>query len=132
MIAVCCAILEEEGKILLAQRSESMSLPLQWEFPGGKLETSENSSECIRREILEELGFDIEVGMQLHSSIHPDGAIELIPFICKIKSGTLHLAEHLQIKWVFPEEAKKLHLALADVPVLEEYISILENEGLLK
>lgn len=47
-IKVACAIIEMDGKVLAVQRSESMSLPLKWEFPGGKLENDESEEECIK------------------------------------------------------------------------------------
>ena len=53
MIHVLCAIIYIDSKILVAQRSEKMKLPLKWEFPGGKLEENESEIDCIKREIKE-------------------------------------------------------------------------------
>lgn len=127
MIRVTCAIIEREGKILLAQRSESMALPLKWEFPGGKLEAGEDAVTCIRREIREELGLEIDVAAQLQSFTTKgiDKTIELIPFVCKIISGEIKLAEHSSAVWVSPQEAHNYDLAEADVPVLKHYLSLL-------
>lgn len=129
MIRVTCAIIEKEGKILLARRSEKMPLPLQWEFPGGKLEPGEDPATCIQREILEELGLEISVGVRLDSSIHESReiSIELIPFVCSILRGEIHLAEHKEVEWVLPEEAKTFQLAQADIPVLANYILYLQK-----
>jgi mutator protein MutT len=56
MITVTCAVIKDnEGKILVAQRSQAMSLPLKWEFPGGKLEIGESVEGCLIREIKDEL-----------------------------------------------------------------------------
>ena len=54
-IHVTCVIIERDGRVLAAQRSASMVLPLKWEFPGGKIDPGESSEECLRRELLEEL-----------------------------------------------------------------------------
>ncbi len=61
MLQVTCAIIEKNGKILCAQRSEKMNLPLKWEFPGGKIEENESLEACLKREIREEL--EIETGL---------------------------------------------------------------------
>ncbi len=53
MLQVTCAIIEKNGKILCAQRSEKMNLPLKWEFPGGKIEENESLEACLKREIRE-------------------------------------------------------------------------------
>jgi 8-oxo-dGTP diphosphatase len=60
-IKVTCAIIEKESDVLVVQRSEKMSLPLKWEFPGGKIENGESEEGCIVREIKEELNLDIDV-----------------------------------------------------------------------
>ncbi len=59
MLNVTCAIILFQNKILVTQRSESMKLPLKWEFPGGKLEPGESEEACIIREIKEELNLNI-------------------------------------------------------------------------
>lgn len=65
MIDVACAIIiDDEGKVLAAQRSESMSLPLKWEFPGGKLSKNETAEDCIVREIQEELNISVTIIMR--------------------------------------------------------------------
>jgi 8-oxo-dGTP diphosphatase len=61
-IHVTCAIIEKDGKVLSTQRSESMSMPLKWEFPGGKIKAGESPSECLHRELQEELGVEVEIG----------------------------------------------------------------------
>ena len=55
-IHVACALIERDGLVLAAQRSAVMSIPLKWEFPGGKLEAGESAEECLRRELVEEMG----------------------------------------------------------------------------
>ncbi|WP_346846289.1 NUDIX domain-containing protein [uncultured Rothia sp.] len=61
-INVVGAVLLQNGKILCAQRSEHMSLPLLWEFPGGKIEAGETPQEALKRELEEELTIEAEVG----------------------------------------------------------------------
>ncbi len=59
----------EDGSVLLCQRSPSKSYPLQWEFPGGKHEEGETSSQTLKRELHEELGIIAEIGPVLHHQV---------------------------------------------------------------
>ena len=71
MIIVSCAIIEDrDGNVLATQRSPTMSLPLKWEFPGGKVESNENPEQAIMREIVEELNIEIEIKAQLEEVVH--------------------------------------------------------------
>ena len=91
---------------LICQRSASMKLPLKWEFPGGKVETGESKEECLKREIKEELGLEIEVGSALTVVEHyyPEFSLSLYPFVCKWTGGSLAIAEHAQAIWVDKNE----------------------------
>lgn len=126
MIQVTCAIIIKEDKILVTQRSEKMKLPLKWEFPGGKLENGESETECIIREIKEELNVNIEVIKKLSNSIFDYGSfqINLIPFIVKYYSGEIILSEHKEYKWLEKSELNSLDWAEADLPILNEFLSI--------
>ena len=125
-IPVTCAIIHFDHKVLAVQRSELMSLPLKWEFPGGKIEPGENEEDCIKREIFEELDIHIKIGRKLTPVIHhyPKIKINLIPFIAEYASGDLKLTEHSDYVLVDKEELYKLDWAEADLPVLKEYIAL--------
>jgi len=124
MILVTCAIITNENKILATQRSESMSLPLKWEFPGGKMEIGETAEACLMREIKEELNIDIEILDHLTpvQYAYDTFTINLIPFIAKYQSGEIRLLEHKAFKWMRLEELKSLDWASADIPVLDEFL----------
>lgn len=124
-IKVTCAIIEKDRYILAALRSESMSMPLKWEFPGGKIEKGEKPQDCIIREIREEFGVEIAVLYALPSIVHDYGEriIELIPFVCEIKYGDLKCREHKEIVWDEPGMLKDLNWADADIPIYKEYMN---------
>jgi 8-oxo-dGTP diphosphatase len=122
-IHVACAIIEKGGKVLCAQRSESMSLPLKWEFPGGKIDVGESPEECLRRELVEEMDIYVRVGKSLPQSTYhyPSFTVTLYPFICLIESGDILLREHADIAWLPPEQLNTLDWAKADLPVIKSY-----------
>ena len=125
MILVTCAIIEHDKKVLCVQRSEKMNLPLKWEFPGGKIEEGEDLENCLKREIKEELGLEIEIIERLYSNKHkyPDQElIELIPFRCSLQTSEIELKEHLKIEWATIQELAKIDWAEADIPIVQNYI----------
>lgn len=125
-IQVTCALIDFNGKILVVQRSQSMDLPLKWEFPGGKIEKNETEEECIRREIKEELNIDIEIVHRLSPTIYnyPNQSIQLIPFLANYSGGELKLLEHRRFQWLPKKELLELDWAEADIPIVKEYLSL--------
>jgi len=121
-IHVACAIIELGGKVLCTQRNESMSLPLKWEFPGGKINDGESPEKCLKRELIEELGVEIAVGQSLTTTTHhyPSFSVTLYPFICEIISGEITPHEHSAMVWLPVEELQTLDWAEADWPVIKE------------
>jgi 8-oxo-dGTP diphosphatase len=124
-IHVACAIIEQEGAVLAAQRSAIMSLPLKWEFPGGKIEEGESPEECLSRELREELGISVRIGAALSPATHcyADLTVTLYPFTCRMTDGTLTMHEHRDLKWIMPERMLELDWAAADLPVIDEYMA---------
>lgn len=124
-INVACAIIEQNGKVLATQRSSTMSLPLKWEFPGGKIDPGESTEDCLRRELAEELGIRVCLGRNLpHSTYHyPTFAITLYPFVCSIESGNIVLYEHSAMAWLLPDQLYTLDWAEADLPVIDLYLA---------
>ena len=93
---MACAIIEKDGKVLSTQRSETMSLPLKWEFPGGKINDGERPEDCLSRELHEELGIAVVISRSLAPITHqyPTFIITLYPFVCRITTGEIKLHEH--------------------------------------
>jgi 8-oxo-dGTP diphosphatase len=99
-----------------------MSLPLKWEFPGGKIESNESPESCIVREIQEELNITICPIRQLADVTYQNEnfSIVLIPFVCKMVGGDLSATEHTEIRWLTPNELPQLDWAQADQPIVDE------------
>jgi len=126
MINVCCAIIHNKlNQVLVTQRGSSMSLPLKWEFPGGKIEPNESPEQCIIREIKEELDIKITVKKQLPASqfTYPSIAINLIPFVCEHNDEVIILKEHADFKWLNRNELLDLEWADADVAIVNYYLN---------
>lgn len=120
-IQVVCAVVEHDGLILATQRSAVMSLPLKWEFPGGKLEPDESLQDGLLRELREELGITVRVVQGLAPVTHryPNMTVTLHPFRCDQLSGDLTLHEHQDSCWLPPERLHELDWAEADWPIIE-------------
>lgn len=99
---VTAAVIEEDGKVLIARRKRGY-MGYLWEFPGGKLEDNESLEECLKREIREELGIEIEVGPLINSAKHVlncQSAINLYAYWARHVSGEVRLKDHDEVRWV--------------------------------
>ena len=121
IVRVTAAILEKDGKILIAQRkSEDDLFGGLWEFPGGKIEEGETPEECMARELKEELNIEVEVGELITSNKHkyPHGIFELLAYAVKHISGVFILHDHDEIKWVTIDEMTNFEFPPADTPII--------------
>ncbi|QLS08352.1 pyrimidine (deoxy)nucleoside triphosphate diphosphatase [Citrobacter freundii] len=121
---VVAAILERDGKILLAQRPAHADQPGMWEFAGGKVEPGESQPKALRRELHEELGIEAIVGQYVasHQREVSGRIIHLHAWHVPDYQGELHAHEHQQLVWCLPEEALTYPLAPADIPLLQAFI----------
>lgn len=104
-IIVTAAVIIKEGKILITQRPKGVHLEGMWEFPGGKKEDSETLEQCMRREIMEELGIKIVIEKKLIEVQHEYETkfVELHFFQCAVIDGSPSPKEGQKMKWVEPE-----------------------------
>lgn len=121
-IHVVGAVIVKDGKILCAQRGPNKSLPYKWEFPGGKIEKGELPEDALRREIEEEMKCKIQVEDKVEYTRYEYdfGIVHLTTFICYLAEGTPELTEHVNIKWLYPQELPSLDWAPADVPAIDK------------
>ncbi len=122
LIEVTCAVIVENHKILCTRRKRPHPRVGLWEFPGGKKEPEESNEDCIRREIKEELGLEIELLRELLPVEHhyPDISIRLIPFIAKPMGKIEFLTDHDSAQFFSLEEAQKIPFSEADLKVLNQ------------
>jgi len=132
VIHVVGAAIFHQGRCLVALRSATMSLPLKWEFPGGKIEPGESPEVALRREIQEELGLDIEVEGLLGQgqSIHDGDSVELAVYRARFLRGELQLSEHAEARWLSESELLALEWAPADIPIVPWVQKVLKGMNL--
>ena len=70
LLVVACALVDADGRVLVAQRPEGKTMAGLWEFPGGKREANETIERCLHRELKEELGIEVALGQALESVTH--------------------------------------------------------------
>ena len=123
-IHVACAIIEENGRVLAAQRNEFGRMPLKWEFPGGKIHADESPEECLKRDVMEEMSVLLEIRRPLPPASHDyaDFSVTLYPFVCSLLSNEITLHEHKAVKWLLPDELLTVDWAEADIPIIEAYL----------
>jgi len=120
MKQVTAAVIEREGRILLAQRKAGDTLGGKWEFPGGKLEPGETPQVCLKRELMEEFGVETEIGEFVCSSKfeYKHLPVELLVYRARHLAGEFKLNDHDRIEWVKPEDLLNYDLSSADIPVV--------------
>ena len=122
MITVVAALIEKDGKYLIARRSTGSSDVLgKWEFPGGKVEQEETEENAIEREIKEEFEMDIKAIRFLDNNVceYPTKTIDLRLYECKHVSGEFNLHDHSEYLFVDKEDIVNYDLCPADIPLAE-------------
>jgi len=118
-IAVSAAVLEKDGRVLIARRRRGDRMEGKWEFPGGKIESGETAQGCLRREMKEEFGIDIAVGPLVGRSRHayPHAEVDLWAYRVAHRAGDFLLRDHEEILWVRPSSLQSYDFSAADVPI---------------
>jgi len=119
-IKVTAAVIEKDGKILIAKRKAGDRLGGKWEFPGGKLGRGETPEECLRRELKEELDIDAEIGEFICSTRFRYWLVPLELLVYKVRylAGEFKALDHDEIAWVRPSELGAYDFVKADVRVV--------------
>jgi 8-oxo-dGTP diphosphatase len=119
VLVAAVALLNEEGKVLLARRPPGRPLTGLWEFPGGKVDAGEDPETALIRELMEELGIEIAradlVPLTFASHAYPEFHLLMPLYLCKRWQGNIAAQENQQLLWVKPDE-----LSLYDMPPADE------------
>ena len=124
MTEVVAALIWDGDRFLICRRPAHKARGLLWEFVGGKVEPGETKEEALRRECREELGIELAVRDVFMEVVHeyPDLTIRLTLFNAAIASGTPKLLEHVDLRWILPEEIPQYDFCPADEEILRRII----------
>lgn len=125
IIEVGCAVIEKDGKILIAQREPGDSYGGYWEFPGGTRHENEKMEDCVVRELREEMGIAIRPRRFLFrfDHLYPSRKVELYFYFCDLVEGCPQRLECQDYRWVEPEDLKRFLFLPGDDAMLSELVS---------
>ena len=122
LLVAACALIDPDGRVLVAQRPEGKSMAGLWEFPGGKIEAGERPEETLIRELGEELGIQVQepclAPFTFASHAYPDFHLLMPLYLCRRWEGTVTAKEHGALKWLRPEDLSTLPMPPADLPLI--------------
>lgn len=122
VLVAACALIDSDGRVLIAQRSARKSMAGLWEFPGGKVEESERPEEALIRELREELGIEVSepclAPFTFASHLYEDFALLMPLYVCRRWQGIPQPLEHQALKWVQPHELPRYPMPPADAPLI--------------
>jgi 8-oxo-dGTP diphosphatase len=123
MKRVVAALILKNGKVLVCQRTRHQSMPLKWEFPGGKIEDGEQPRDALRRELEEELGIDAHIGEEVARIRHDyknGGAVELRFYVVNEYTGELENRIFKDVRWAKRSELPKYDFLEADLELVKD------------
>jgi 8-oxo-dGTP diphosphatase len=122
---VVAGLMAHEGRVLITQRRADQALPLQWEFPGGKVEPGEAPVAALVRELTEEIGVTVEVGRIWDVLFHayPTFDLVMLVYACKLVEGEPTAVEVAGVQWVEPAKLPEWDILPADRPLVERLLA---------
>ncbi len=126
MKQVVAALILKDGKLLVCQRTRHQTMPLKWEFPGGKIEEGEQPRDALRRELDEELGIDAAIGEEVARFRHEypgGGAVELRFYLVQAYRGEIENKIFREICWSACAELPSFDFLEADATLVRDLAS---------
>ncbi|TPK45303.1 (deoxy)nucleoside triphosphate pyrophosphohydrolase [Mesorhizobium sp. B2-5-4] len=129
LLVAACALVDADGRVLLAQRPQGKQLAGLWEFPGGKVEAGETPEQCLIRELHEEIGIETEIPclapLTFASHSYDDFHLLMPLFVCRRFRGIAQPREGQALKWVRPKQMRDYPMPPADAPLIPFLIDLL-------
>jgi 8-oxo-dGTP diphosphatase len=123
MKRVVAALIMKDGKVLVCQRTRHQTMPLKWEFPGGKIEEGEQPRDALRRELDEELGIDAKIGEEVARIRHEykgGSSVELRFYVVHQYKGEIENRIFRDVKWSSRAELPSFDFLEADLPLVRD------------
>ena len=122
VLVAACALVDADGRVLIAERPAGRTMAGLWEFPGGKIEQGERPEETLIRELKEELGIVVKEAclapLTFASHTYPDFHLLMPLYVCRKWSGIVTAREGQQLKWVRPARLGDYPMPPADKPLV--------------
>jgi 8-oxo-dGTP diphosphatase len=129
LLVAACALVDADGRVLLAQRPEGKMMAGLWEFPGGKIESGERPEQTLIRELKEELGIDVSepclAPLTFASHSYPDFHLLMPLYVCRRWEGMITATEGQKLAWVKPNRLREYDMPPADVPLISHLMALL-------
>ena len=129
VLVAACALVDADGRVLIAQRPEGKSMAGLWEFPGGKVEAGEQPEQSLIRELREELGIAVKpeclAPLTFASHSYPDFHLLMPLYVCRRWEGFVEAREQQRLKWVRPNELRNYPMPPADEPLIPHLTALL-------
>ena len=129
VLVAAVALIDADGRVLIAKRPEGKAMAGMWEFPGGKVEAGERPELALIRELKEELGIDVTEAClaPLTFASHPYEKFHLLMplYVCRRWKGMVAALEGQELKWVKPNRLRDYPMPPADLPLIPHLIDLL-------
>jgi 8-oxo-dGTP diphosphatase len=124
-----CALIDADGRVLLAQRPEGKAMAGLWEFPGGKIEAGETPEQSLIRQLEEELGITVKEAclapLTFASHSYADFHLLMPLYVCRRWDGMVTAREGQSLAWVRPNRLRDYPMPPADVPLIPHLIALI-------
>ncbi|MBV8801109.1 MAG: (deoxy)nucleoside triphosphate pyrophosphohydrolase [Alphaproteobacteria bacterium] len=122
VLVAACALIDPDGRVLIAQRPPQKAMAGLWEFPGGKVELKERPEEALIRELREELGIGVKEAclapLTFVSYLYTEFHLLMLLYVCRRWDGEPQPLEHTAISWVRPRDLRSYPMPPADLPLI--------------
>lgn len=129
VLVAACALVDADGRVLLAERPAGKSMAGLWEFPGGKVEAGERPEETLIRELKEELGIVVSepclAPLTFASHVYPHFHLLMPLYVCRRWEGTVAPQEGQRLAWVRPNRLRDYPMPPADEPLVSHLMALL-------
>ena len=129
LVVVACALVDADGRVLIAERPAGRSMAGLWEFPGGKVEAGERPEGTLIRELEEELGITVKevclAPLTFASHTYPEFHLLMPLYVCRRWDGVVTPQEGQRLAWVRPNQLKEYPMPPADLPLISHLTTLL-------
>jgi|SRR5687767_644320 8-oxo-dGTP diphosphatase len=129
VLVAACALIDADGRVLIAERPAGKPMAGLWEFPGGKVDADERPEDALIRELKEELGIVVNEAclapLTFASHTYEDFHLVMPLYVCRRWEGTVSAREGQRLAWVRPNRLKDYPMPPADAPLIPHLTSLL-------